>query len=89
MNVWDFAGQIYYHSMHQTFFRPNCLYVLLLDLHMDNSGPKISTENAMQRDAQKWLNSIVSCAGPDIGLSFCLVLYGVIYRLRAIVALYE
>jgi Ras of Complex, Roc, domain of DAPkinase/C-terminal of Roc, COR, domain/TIR domain len=68
MNIWDFAGQIQYHSMHQTFFRPNCLYVLVLDLQMDDCGARISTENAMLQDAHKWLNSIVSCAGPDIGL---------------------
>jgi Ran GTPase-activating protein (RanGAP) involved in mRNA processing and transport/GTPase SAR1 family protein len=68
MNVWDFAGQVQYHSMHQTFFRSNCLYVLVLDLRSDDSGGRLSTEDAMLSDAQKWLNSIVSCAGPDIGL---------------------
>jgi GTPase SAR1 family protein len=71
MNVWDFAGQVQYHSMHQTFFRSNCLYVLVLDLRMDDSddsGGRLLTEDAMLSDAQKWLNSIVSCAGPDIGL---------------------
>ncbi len=53
--------------MHQMFFRSNCLYLLVFDLQMDGSGRRPS-EKEMLLDAQKWLNAIVSSAGPEIGL---------------------
>jgi GTPase SAR1 family protein len=67
ITIWDFAGQIEYHCMHQMFFRSNCLYLLVLDLQMDGSGRRYS-EKEMLLDAQKWLNAIISSAGPEIGL---------------------
>jgi GTPase SAR1 family protein len=67
ITIWDFAGQIQYHCMHQMFFRSNCLYLLVFDLQMDGSGRR-SSELDMLLDAQKWLNAIVSLAGPEIGL---------------------
>jgi GTPase SAR1 family protein len=67
ITIWDFAGQIEYHCMHQMFFRSNCLYLLVLDLQMNGSGRQ-SSEEDMLLDAQKWLNAIVSSAGPEIGL---------------------
>jgi TPR repeat protein/GTPase SAR1 family protein len=67
ITIWDFAGQIKYHCMHQMFFRSNCLYLLVLDLQMDGSG-RCSSEKEMLLDAQKWLNAIVASAGPEIGL---------------------
>jgi GTPase SAR1 family protein len=42
ITIWDFAGQIKYHCMHQMFFRSNCLYLLVLDLQMDGSGRRSS-----------------------------------------------
>jgi GTPase SAR1 family protein len=67
ITIWDFAGQIEYHCMHQMFFRSNCLYLLVFDLQMDGSGRR-SSEKEMLLDAQKWLNAIVSSAGPEIAL---------------------
>jgi GTPase SAR1 family protein len=67
ITIWDFAGQIEYHCMHQMFFRSNCLYLLVLDLQIDGSRRQ-SSEEEMLLDAQKWLNAIVSSAGPEIGL---------------------
>jgi GTPase SAR1 family protein len=67
ITIWDFAGQIKYHCIHQMFFRSNCLYLLVFDLQMDGSGRR-SSEEEMLLDTQKWLNAIVSSAGPEIGL---------------------
>ncbi len=32
ITIWDFAGQIEYHCMHQMFFRSNCLYLLVCSI---------------------------------------------------------
>jgi GTPase SAR1 family protein len=50
ITIWDFAGQIEYHCMHQMFFCSNSLYLLVFDLQMDGSGRR-SSEKEMLLDA--------------------------------------
>ena len=36
LNIWDFAGQGIYHSVHEVFFTKNALYLLIWDVRYDN-----------------------------------------------------
>lgn len=65
LGVWDFAGQIVYHDMHQIFFRNNCLYLLVFNLQENNP---LYTDDMMLSHSHKWLNAVVSTAGPSIKL---------------------
>ena len=69
LTLWDFAGQVQYQGMHQIFFREYCLYMLVMNLQYDKDrDEQVGKEEEMIRDAQLWLNAIVSSAGPHVGL---------------------
>jgi GTPase SAR1 family protein len=36
LNIWDFAGQGIYHSVHEVFFTKNALYLLIWDVRYEN-----------------------------------------------------
>ena len=66
--IWDYAGQVRYHCMHQLFFRDNCVYVLVLNLLRDGPQRPNSTVQEMLEDAKKWVTAMFSAIGPKIGL---------------------
>jgi len=51
-HVWDFAGQVITHALHQFFFSIRCIYVVVLT----------GRENSERDDAEYWLRLIKACA---------------------------
>lgn len=56
-HVWDFAGQIITHALHQFFFSSGCFYVLVLT----------GRENSEREDAEYWLRLIKAFGSDDSG----------------------
>lgn len=56
-HVWDFAGQVITHALHQFFFSTRCVYVVVLT----------GRENNEREDAEYWLRLIKAFGTDEVG----------------------